>query len=85
MRKKRVNCTKRRVRFCQLDHYRKIVTGVSTKIVGIEDYVSNDDFIKVMYVTGLIKTYYINEGEKQLKEVIKIINAYLGGTGDGAQ
>lgn len=85
MRKKKVNCTKERVRFCQLDYYRQIVTGETTKIQGIDTYVATDNVVKVLYANGLYKVYKVNEGEKQLKEVIKIINAYLGGTGNGAQ
>ena len=85
MRKKRINCTKERVRFCQLDYYRQIVTGETTKIQGIDTYIATDNAVKVLYANGLYKVYKVNEGEKQLKQVIKIINAYLGGTGDGAQ
>ena len=85
MARKKVNCTKQRVRFCQLDYYRQIVTGETTKIQGIDTYVATDNVVKVLYTNGLYRVYNVNEGKKQLKDVIKIINAYLGGVGDGAQ
>ena len=75
----------RRVRFLSLDYYRTICTGFKTDIVGIKDYYCDDDVINVHYESGLCKAYAVNEGEHQLKEVIKIINAYIGGTGNGAQ
>lgn len=76
---------KNRVRFLQLDYYRQLVTGRSTKIEGIRTYTSSNDCVAVDYENGRLATYRVNEGEKQLKEVIKIINAYIGGTGDGTQ
>lgn len=84
-RKKKVNCTKRRVRFLSLDYYRNIVTGKQTNILGINSYVADDNRLMVNYSSGLSKVYFVHEGEKQLKQVIKVINAYIGGTGDGAQ
>ena len=84
-RKKKVNCTKRRVRFLSLDYYRNIVTGKQTNILGIDSYSADDNKILVNYSSGLTKVYFVNEGENQLKRVIKIINAYIGGTGDGSQ
>lgn len=84
-RKKKVNCTKCRVRFLSLDYYRNIVTGKPTNILGITSYSADDNKILVNYSSGLTKVYFVNEGENQLKRVIKIINAYIGGTGDGAQ
>lgn len=76
---------KRRVRFCSLDYYRQLVTGKSTDIAGIKNYVCTDAVIRVQFESGMMNTYFVNEGEEQLKQVIKIINAYIGGTGNGAQ
>lgn len=75
----------KRVRFCCLDYYRQLVTGKSTDIEGIKTYVCTDAVIRVQYDSGMINTYFVNEGENQLKQVIKIINAYIGGTGNGSQ
>ena len=78
--KKKVNkMEKQRVRFCQLDHYRKIVTGESSNIFGIEWYVSTDNYVEILYSNGKLVRYLINEGNEQLKQVIKTINIYLGG------
>ena len=76
---------KKRVRFLCLDYYRQLVTGKSTDIEGIKSYVCTDAAIRVIYDSGLMATYIVNEGEYQLKQVIKVINAYIGGTGNGAQ
>ena len=76
---------KKRVRFLCLDYYRQLVTGKSTNIEGIKTYVCTDNTVHVEFESGLIKTYVVNEGEYQLKQVIKVINAYLGGTGAGTQ
>lgn len=76
---------KKRVRFLSLDYYRTLVTGKITDIQGIKAYTCDENVIKVMYDNGHMATYYVNEGEYQLKQVIKIINAYIGGTGDGTQ
>lgn len=76
---------KKRVRFLCLDYYRTLVTGKTTKIEGITSYVCDENIIDILFDNGMIKVYKVNEGEKQLKQVIKIINAYLGGTGDGTQ
>ena len=76
---------KKRVRFLCLDYYRTIVTGNQTNIEGITQYFCNDNEIQVLFDNGFIKVYPVNEGERQLKEVIKAINMYLGGAGDGAQ
>ena len=76
---------KKRVRFCCLDYYRTIVTGEVTNIDGITQYFCNDNEIHVLFDNGFIRVYPVNEGERQLKEVIKAINAYLGGNSDGAQ
>lgn len=75
----------KRVRFLCLDYYRQLVTGKSTEIEGITSYVCTDAAIRVIYDNGKMETYIVNEGEYRLKQVIKIINAYIGGTGDGAQ
>ena len=79
MKKKFTKISKQRVRFCQLDHYRKIVTGESSDIFGIEQYVSTDDYVEILYCNGKLVRYPINEGNEQLKQVIKTINIYLGG------
>lgn len=76
---------KKRVRFLCLDYYRQLVTGKSTDIEGIRAYVCTDNTIHVLFDNGLTQTYIVNEGEHQLKQVIKVINAYLGGNGDGTQ
>lgn len=81
---------KKRVRFLRLDYYRQLVTGKSTDIEGIKNYVCTDNTIHVIYESGLVMTYNINDvgyydSEYQLKRVIKVINAYIGGTGDGTQ
>lgn len=75
----------KRVRFWQLDYYRNLATGSQTEIEGIKWYVCMANYINIEYDSGLIKTYDVHEGEKQLKHVIKVINHYIGGTGDGAQ
>ena len=75
---------KKRVRFLCLDYYRAIVTGKPTDIEGITQYFCDDNTIQVLFDNGFIKVYPVNEGEKQLKEVIKAINAYLGGATCGA-
>jgi hypothetical protein len=66
-----------------------LVTGKSSDIEGIKSYVCTDNAIHVIYESGLIMTYNVNDGryndEYQLKQVIKVINAYIGGTGDGTQ
>lgn len=81
---------KKRVRFLRLDYYRQLVTGHSTEIEGIELYVCTDNTIYVLYDSGKSVTYDItaekyHDSEYQLKQVIKVINAYIGGTGDGTQ
>ena len=76
---------KKRVRFLCLDYYRTIVTGNQTNIEGITQYFCTDNEIQVLFDNGFISVYPVNEGERQLKEVIKAINMYLGGAGDGAQ
>lgn len=77
--------TKKRVRFLCLDYYRTLVTGDFTQIQGITQYFCNENEIQVLFDNGFIKVYPVNEGERQLKDVIKAINAYLGGATDGAQ
>lgn len=84
-RKRKIKVDKKRVRFLSLDYYRTIVTGKTTVIEGIDCYFCDDNSIKVHYTNGFVTTYFVNEGEKQLKQVVKIINAYLGGFGDGTQ
>lgn len=74
-----------RVRINRLDYYRQLVTGKSTKIEGIKSYICTDNHISVLYENGWSNTYFLNNGETQLKQVIKIINAYIGGTGNGVQ
>lgn len=76
---KLVNKTKLRVRFLSLDFYRTLVTGICTKIIGIKSYYCNENMIRVYYDDGFQQTYFVNEGETQLKQVIKQINAHLGG------
>lgn len=76
---------RRRVRFLCLDYYRTLVTGETTMIEGITTYRCDTNTIDVWFDNGMLRVYKVNEGEKQLKQVIKIINAYLGGTGDGTQ
>lgn len=74
-----------RVRFLQLDYYRYLATCKTTKIQGIYYYLCMPTYINIQYDSGLTKTYDVHEGEHQLKHVIKVINAYIGGNGDGAQ
>ena len=85
-RTKKVICSpKQRSRFLRFDYYRYIVTGMQSKIAGIYEYSCTDNAIHIHFENGFVKSYKVNEGEEQLKQVIKIINAYIGGTGDGAQ
>lgn len=83
--KRKIISNKQRVRFCSLDYYRTIVTGKESDILGIKYYRCDDDTIVVQYENGFKYTYFVNEGEHQLKEVVKIINKYLGGECDGTQ
>lgn len=75
----------KRVRFCSLDYYRTLVTSEQTNIEGIAWYSCTDSSITVVYVSELRVIYDVSNGEKQLKQVIKVINAYIGGRGNGAQ
>ena len=76
---------KKRVRFCSLDYYKHLVTGKVTDIEGIKFYLCNDNTIHSWYDNGHEAIFVVNEGESQLKQAIKQINAYLGGTIDGTQ
>lgn len=69
----------KRVRFCSLDYYRTICTNSESDIQGIKRYACDDNFINVEYDTGIIIKYPVFEGKKQLKQVVKEINKYLGG------
>ena len=85
MSRKRKLVTKKRVRFCQLDYYRFLHNHSVTDIQGITSYYCTANIIVIYYDNCCKKEYFVNKGEKQLKEVIKIINAYIGGSGDGTQ
>jgi hypothetical protein len=85
MARKRKLVTKKRVRFCQLDYYRYLHNQAVTDIQGITNYYCTANTIVIFYDNCCKKEYFVNKGEKQLKEVIKIINAYIGGSGDGTQ
>lgn len=83
--KKGTGIKKARVRFCSLDYYRYLCTGLQSKIQGIAMYFADENLLTVFYDSGLKMVYKVNAGERQLKQVIKIVNAYIGGTGDGTQ
>lgn len=74
-----------RVRFCSLDYYKTLATDIQSKIDKIKTYYVDENQISVNYENGFSATYDVSMGDKQLKQVIKIINAYLGGTGNGTQ
>lgn len=74
-----------RVRFCSLDYYKTLVTGIPSKIDKIKTYYVDENQISVNFENGFSTTYDVSMGDNQLKQVIKIINAYLGGIGNGAQ
>ena len=75
----------KRVRFCSLDYYKYLCITTKSNIEGIDNYYCTPSTIWIDYSSGKIVNYDVSRGEKQLKQVIKIINAYIGGTGDGAQ
>lgn len=83
--KKGTGQQKERVRFCRLDYYRYLCTGEPSKIQGIDNYIADENVISVIYKNDEIRRYKVNDGERQLKDVIKIINNYIGGRGDGTQ
>ena len=83
--KKGTGTSKARVRFCRLDYYRYLCTGEPSRILGIDRYFADENKMTVFYSSGETRIYKLNEGEKQLKDVIKIINNYIGGRGDGTQ
>lgn len=68
-----------RVRFCQLDVYRYIVTGVKSIVRGIHDYHADENVLNIHYTNGFVESYNLNEDELQLKQVIKKVNKRLGG------
>lgn len=74
-----------RVRFCSLDYYKTFVTGTPSEIDKIKTYYVDENQISVNFENGFSTTYDVSMGDKQLKQIIKIINAYLGGTGNGTQ
>lgn len=69
----------KRVRFCTLDYYRTLVTGISSEIEGIKQYYCDSNKICIYFDNGYHNEYDITFGEIQLKQVVKEINAYLGG------
>lgn len=91
MRTKRTKRTKgivrhnKRVRFCSLDYYKYCCTDEQSSIEGIHNYKCDAYTVTIHYENGYVKVYDVSDGDTQLKQVIKIINAYLGGSGDGAQ
>ena len=80
MGRKRAKPVSKRTRFTSCDIYKYIAIGEKSEIEGIEDYECNKEILVVQYTGNCRRTYFINRGVEEIKQVIKIINKNLGGS-----
>lgn len=80
MRKKCVKPPVKRTRFTSCDIYKYIAIGEKSEIEGIEDYECNKEILIIQYAGNCRRTYFINRGIEEIKQVVKIINKNLGGS-----